>query len=52
MTVKERLKELGKKLKQICGTGGTVKSDTIELQGEVREKVRLFLEKHDIVVKG
>jgi translation initiation factor 1 len=27
-------KELAKKLKQICGSGGTVKGDVIEIQGE------------------
>ena len=35
----EDMKDLAKKLKQICGSGGTVKEDTIEIQGEHREKI-------------
>lgn len=33
------MKELAKKLKQLCGSGGTVKDDVIEIQGEHREKI-------------
>ena len=33
------MKDLSKKLKQVCGSGGTVKGDTIEIQGEHREKI-------------
>jgi translation initiation factor 1 len=33
------LKTLGKDLKQACGTGGTVKDGTIEIQGDHREKL-------------
>lgn len=33
------LKELAKKLKQICGTGGTIKDGIIEIQGDHREKI-------------
>jgi translation initiation factor 1 len=33
------LKALAKKLKQACGTGGTIKDGVIEIQGEHREKV-------------
>ena len=35
----EDLKELAKKLKQACGSGGTVKDGVIEIQGENREKI-------------
>jgi translation initiation factor 1 len=35
----EDMKELAKKLKQICGSGGTVKDNVIEIQGEHREKI-------------
>ena len=33
------LKILGKQLKQLCGTGGTVKNGIIEIQGDVRHKI-------------
>ncbi len=35
----EDMKELAKQLKQICGSGGTIKEDVIEIQGEHREKI-------------
>lgn len=35
----EDLKSLAKRLKQACGTGGTVKDGVIEIQGEQREKI-------------
>ncbi len=35
----EDMKDLAKKLKQICGSGGTVKDDVIEIQGEHRDKI-------------
>ena len=33
------MKELATKLKQACGTGGTVKDGMIEIQGENRERI-------------
>lgn len=33
----EGLKDLAKKMKQKCGTGGTVKGRTIEIQGDHRD---------------
>ncbi|CAB3287406.1 Protein translation factor SUI1 homolog [Methanocaldococcus lauensis] len=39
------LKELAKKLKDICACGGTVKDNTIELQGDHRKKVAEILVK-------
>ncbi|MBT5484597.1 MAG: stress response translation initiation inhibitor YciH [Gammaproteobacteria bacterium] len=48
------LKALGKRLKQICGTGGTVKNSIIEIQGDVREKIKLELENmgHKVKLAG
>ena len=39
------LKSLAKKLKQACGTGGTIKDGTIEIQGEHREKIAEVMQK-------
>ena len=47
----EDRKELAKKLKQICGSGGTVKEDVIEIQGEHREKIAEALTKMGYRVK-
>lgn len=33
------LKDLAKKLKQACGSGGTVKDGQIEIQGDHRQKI-------------
>ena len=37
------LAALSKRLKAACGTGGTVKSDALELQGDHREQVASLL---------
>ncbi len=37
------LKDLAKKLKQGCGTGGAVKAGIIEIQGDHREKLLQLL---------
>lgn len=46
------LKDLAQDLKRACGTGGTVVEGTIELQGDLRDRVRLFLAGKGFVVKG
>jgi translation initiation factor 1 len=47
----EALKTLAKELKQVCGTGGTVKDGVIEIQGEHREKLKPLLEQKGYQVK-
>lgn len=43
--------ELTKKLKNLCGTGGTFKDNKIEIQGDHREKIKTHLEKVGFKVK-
>lgn len=45
------LKSLAKKLKQECGSGGTVKAGTIEIQGEHRQRMAEVLTKLGYKVK-
>lgn len=45
------IKALAKKLKQECGTGGTVKDGVIEIQGEQRKKIADVLQKLGYKVK-
>jgi len=45
------LKSLAKKLKQECGTGGTIKNGVIEIQGEHRQKIADVLQKLGYKVK-
>lgn len=46
------LKDLSQRLKRECGTGGAVTEDTIELQGEMRDRVRGILQQLGYTVKG
>jgi translation initiation factor 1 len=46
------LKELCQELKRACGTGGAVSDDTIELQGDLRDRIRAYLLKKEFIVKG
>lgn len=45
------LKKLAKELKQLCGTGGSVKDWDIEIQGDVRDKLKTALEARGFTVK-
>lgn len=44
-------KKLVKKIKRECGSGGTFKGDSIEVQGDHREKLKAFLEVMGFKVK-
>ena len=46
------LKELCQELKRACGTGGAVSGDTVELQGDLRERIRELLLQRGFLVKG
>jgi translation initiation factor 1 len=46
------LKELAQELKRACGTGGAVAEATVELQGDLRDRVREVLAAKGFVVKG
>lgn len=45
------LKDVAKKCKQLCGSGGTVKAGIIEIQGEHRDKLVKFFEGEGYTVK-
>ncbi len=47
----EDLKSLARKLKQECGSGGTVKDGMIEIQGEHRQRMAEVLQKLGYKVK-
>lgn len=47
----EDMKKLAKRLKQVCGSGGTIKENIIEIQGEHREKMAEELKKMGYKVK-
>ena len=46
------LKALMQELKRSCGTGGTATDDTVELQGDLRDRVRELLLKKGFSVKS
>jgi translation initiation factor 1 len=46
------LKELAQELKRACGTGGAVADGAVELQGDLRDRIREVLLKKGFVVKG
>ncbi|MFC4698885.1 stress response translation initiation inhibitor YciH [Glaciecola siphonariae] len=48
---KDELKTLCSTLKKQCGCGGAVKDYTIEIQGDVREKLKEILESKGMKVK-
>jgi translation initiation factor 1 len=48
----EFLKSLCQDLKRSCGVGGTVSENTVELQGDQRERLRPLLQAKGFLVKG
>jgi translation initiation factor 1 len=46
------LKDLCQDLKRACGTGGAVQDGAIEIQGDLRERIRAFLLQKGFTVKG
>jgi translation initiation factor 1 len=48
----EFLRQLRRELARACGTGGAAVDDGIELQGDLRDRVRDLLTKRGYVVKG
>jgi translation initiation factor 1 len=42
---------LASALKRLCGTGGTVREGVIEIQGDVRERIKPELERRGYKVK-
>lgn len=47
----DALKKLAKKLKNQCGSGGTLKDGVIEIQGDHRQTIQAALEKQGMTVK-
>lgn len=48
----DALKALAKDLKRTCGSGGTVKDGTIEIQGDLRDQVVAELRARGFTVRG
>ncbi|MGH1471448.1 MAG: stress response translation initiation inhibitor YciH [Cellvibrionaceae bacterium] len=47
----DELKTLAKKLKKICGSGGSIKNGALEIQGDHRSAIKVYLESLDYKVK-
>ena len=49
---KKELSNLLKTIKKLLGTGGTIKENSMEFQGEVAQKLKIILEKLDFRLKN
>ena len=47
----EALAQLATQLKKLCGTGGTLRGDDLEIQGDFRDRLRVELERRGFRVK-
>lgn len=47
----QSLQEMASTLKKLCGSGGAVKGDNIEIQGDHRQKIKQLLESRNYTVK-
>jgi translation initiation factor 1 len=45
------LESLASALKRLCGTGGTIRDGVIEIQGDVRDRIKPELERRGYTVK-
>jgi translation initiation factor 1 len=45
------LAALASELKRLCGTGGTLRGDVLEIQGDFRDRLRVELERRGYTVK-
>lgn len=48
----EFLAELAAALKKACGTGGTIRTGAVELNGDVRDRIRPLLAARGYTIKG
>jgi len=48
----QSIEELGRKLRRVCGCGGTTRQRMIEIQGNHTEKIRAILEQEGFRVAG
>jgi translation initiation factor 1 len=48
----EELEDLSSRLKKSCGTGGTVRGQVLEIQGDARVRLRGILQKEGFEVRG
>ena len=48
----DRIEELAREIKIKCGTGGTLKNNSIEIQGDFRKRISEFLTENGFLVKG
>lgn len=47
----DELARLASDLKRLCGTGGTLRGDMVEIHGDLRDRLKLELEKRGYTVK-